>query len=230
MSGQISDILLRVSVWVIPVLLAITFHEAAHGWVAKRLGDDTAARLGRVTFNPLKHIDPFGTLLLPAMLIFFDAPFLFGYAKPVPVNFARLRHPRRDMVLVALAGPLANILLASAAAILMHAGDWFAGGFQSWWMLTLSNAILLNIMLAVFNMLPILPLDGGRVLVGLLPRATARRFARTERFGFVLLLALIIGLPLLGRQIGISFNPLAFIIWPPVEAVWWLILSVFGPG
>ena len=163
-----------ISVWVLPLVIAITFHEAAHGFVAHHFGDNTAWELGRVSFNPLKHIDPFGTLLLPAVLLLSHSPFLFGYAKPVPVNFRALRHPRIDMVWVALAGPATNIALALIAAAAFHllpyAPDSSArnGSAEN-----LKNALVINVVLAVFNMLPIPPLDGGRVAVGLLPNVLA---------------------------------------------------------
>src|SRR5690554_1290480 len=159
-------LLYLVSALAVPVVIAITFHEAAHGFVAWRLGDDTARRLGRVTFNPLKHIDPFGTALLPALLLLSGARFLFGYAKPVPVRFDRLRHPRRDMVLVAAAGPATNLLLALASALLVHLAARLPSGPQNWALTALSASIYLNVLLAVFNMLPLPPLDGGRVAVG----------------------------------------------------------------
>jgi Zn-dependent protease len=172
-----------VSTWVISVLLAVTLHEAAHGFVAHLFGDDTALRQGRVPFNPLKHVDPFGTILLPAFLLLSRAPFLFGYAKPVPVSFQNLRHPRRDMIWVAAAGPAMNILIAVVAALLFHVVGYFPKGVAQWIVGNLKNAISINVFLAVFNMLPLLPLDGGRVLQGILPTPLARPFARTERYG-----------------------------------------------
>ena len=152
------------STWVLPLVIAITFHEAAHGFVAHRLGDDTAFRLGRVSFNPLKHIDPFGTVILPGILLLSHAPFLFGYAKPVPVNFRNLKHPKLDMVWVALAGPATNIVLALAAALAFHALRLAPANIAQWIADNLKNAFLINIVLAIFNMLPIPPLDGGRTV------------------------------------------------------------------
>ena len=153
------------SVWVLPLVIAITFHEAAHGFVAHRLGDDTAFSLGRVSFNPIRHIDPFGTLLMPAILLMAHSPFLFGYAKPVPVNFRALRNPRIGMVLVALAGPATNIALALVAAAAFHALGLVPANAAQWVADNLKNALLINVVLAVFNMMPIPPLDGGRVAV-----------------------------------------------------------------
>ena len=159
-----SDAIYLVTTWAIPVIVAITFHEAAHGFVAHLLGDDTAWRLGRVSFNPVKHVDPFGTVLLPGMLLLFHAPFLFGYAKPVPVNFRALRSPRRDMVLVAAAGPVMNIALALVAALAFHIVDYLPGTSAEWLADNLRNAVILNVVLAVFNLFPLPPLDGGRNL------------------------------------------------------------------
>ena len=190
MTDQILDFLYTVSVWTIPVVIAITLHEAAHGWVADRLGDDTARRLGRVTFNPLRHIDPFGTVVLPGMLLLF-APFVFGYAKPVPVNFLRLRKPKRDMVWVALAGPATNIALAVASALAIHVTPYFSPWLGDWLFDNLEHSLLINVVLAVFNMLPLPPLDGGRVMTGLLPNPIAYRFARIERYGILILLAVL---------------------------------------
>ena len=177
MDQQWAQAIYTASTWVVPVILAITLHEAAHGFVAHWFGDDTAWRLGRVSLNPLKHVDPFGTIVLPGLLLLMRAPFLFGYAKPVPVNFGALKRPRRDMVWVAAAGPAVNLLLATAAALMVHLVGFLPPGGQAWFLENLQNAILINVMLAVFNMIPLPPLDGGRVAVGLLPRR-ARRAVR----------------------------------------------------
>ena len=200
------------SVWVLPLVLAITFHEAAHGFVAYRLGDDTAWQLGRVSFNPIKHIDPFGTLILPAMLLFAHSPFLFGYARPVPVNFRKLGNPRLDMVWVALAGPVTNILLALAAALAVHALPLVPASSGQWIADNINNAILINAVLAVFNMMPIPPLDGGRVAVGLLPQRLAMPLARLEPFGMLILIGLLILLPLAGSQFGLNLDVISAIL------------------
>ena len=222
------DIARTLSVWALPVLLAVTLHEAAHGYVADRLGDDTARRLGRVTLNPLAHVDPFGTVLLPGFLLLVGAPFVFGWAKPVPVAFHRLRNPRRDMVLVALAGPASNILQAVAAALLMHLTVRLPSPWLEWTGENLANAVIVNVVLAVFNMLPIPPLDGGRVLTGLLPRDLARRFSRIERYGLLILLLLIFVVPVAARELGYAFNPLATVLLPAISAVYGLILALTG--
>ncbi|HZP79838.1 MAG TPA: site-2 protease family protein [Pseudolabrys sp.] len=212
----------EVSIWLIPVLLAITFHEAAHGLVAHWLGDDTAWNLGRVSFNPLVHVDPFGTVLLPGLLLASGAPFLFGYAKPVPVKFAALRHPRRDMMLVAAAGPLMNLLLAIIAALAIHLVPLVPGMAAEWLARNLQNALVLNVVLMVFNLLPIPPLDGGRIITGLLPRRLAVPFASIERFGMLPLLALIFLLPMLGAE----FDVVARVIGRSTEFVLRIILHL----
>lgn len=217
------------SVWAIPVVTAITLHEAAHGWVADRLGDDTARRLGRVSFNPARHVDPFGTVALPALLLLLGAPFVFGWAKPVPVAFHRLRNPKTDMIWVALAGPGINVVLAILAALLMHPlQPWTSAPAAEWVYENLRNAIFANVVLACFNMLPVLPLDGGRVLTGILPRRWAWRYAATERYGLLVVIALLFLVPFVARELGYGFNPLVLVLWPMIQFVYRLVLLIAG--
>jgi Zn-dependent protease len=216
------------SVWVLPLIIAITFHEAAHGFVAHALGDNTAFDRGRVSFNPLVHIDPFGTLILPAMLLLAHSPFLFGYAKPVPVNFRGLRNPRIDMVWVALAGPATNIALALVAALAFHILGFLPANTAQWVADNLKNALLINVVLAVFNMLPIPPLDGGRVAVGLLPRALGAPLARLEPFGMLILIGILILLPLAGSQFGLNLDIISTILQTMTGYVIQLLLVVTG--
>jgi len=208
-----------VSTWILPVLVAITFHEAAHAYAAYALGDQTAFQRGRVSLNPLKHIDPVGTVLLPGLLLLMRSPFLFGYAKPVPVNFGALRRPRRDMVLVAVAGPATNLALATLAGLGLRFGHHLPPFAQDWVLRNLINALGFNVLLAVFNMLPILPLDGGRVLLGLLPRPLAPLFARLEPYRMAILIGLLFILPLLGRQLGRNLDVLSWAIAVPSNAL-----------
>jgi Zn-dependent protease len=198
------DLIYIISTWLLPVLIAITFHEAAHGYVARFLGDDTASRLGRVSLNPVRHIDLFGTIILPALLLLARSPFLFGYAKPVPVNFRALRNPRIGMVLVAAAGPIMNIGLAIAAALAFPLIVYLPTVFAQWAALNLRNALIINVILAEFNLFPLPPLDGGRIVVGLLPNVLAKKFARVEPYGLMILIGLLIVLPLLGSQLGMN--------------------------
>jgi len=229
MSFDWAQIGFSASVWVMPVVIAITFHEAAHGWVAWRLGDPTAKILGRVTFNPLKHIDPFGTVILPALLLFGSGGrMMFGFAKPVPVDYGRLRQPRSGMVLVAVAGPASNLLLAVVAALAMHGLVAFDGDFREWVARNLVNAVYINCLLCVFNMIPLPPLDGGRVAVGLLPPVLGMRLARLERAGFVILIAALFLLPLLGDSFGMNLNIFWWLVGGPAEYLMKLIFSALG--
>ncbi len=208
----------RFSIWILPVVFAITVHEVAHGWVAKRLGDPTAQRLGRLTLNPIKHIDPLGTILIPGVLMLLGG-FIFGWAKPVPVTWENLRHPKRDMALVAAAGPGVNILMAlmwaaiaKGATLMSPEAQWFSVPL----LLMGYAGISINIALAVLNLLPIPPLDGGRVAASLLPGPMAYQLSRLEPYGFFILLALIVT-GLLGQLIG-----------PPMNILEHLIMRVVG--
>ena len=192
------DFIRTVSIYALPVLLGVIFHEVAHGWVADRLGDPTARLMGRISLNPLVHIDLFGTILLPLTLVFMHSPFVFGWAKPVPVHFENLRGGRRAMALVTLAGPLTNLLLAVMSAAIYHLLLGFAGdltGFISQVVepikIMARISVVFNVVLAVFNLFPVPPLDGGRILVGLLPEGLAFQLAKLERFGMLIMLILI---------------------------------------
>ena len=218
------------STWVLPVLLAITLHEAAHGFVAHHFGDDTAWQLGRVSLNPLRHIDPFGTLFLPALLLLTHAPFLFGYAKPVPVKFGQLRNPRRDMIWVAAAGPVMNLALATAAALLLHTVDFLPLGIDHWVLRSLVNAININVILAVFNLIPLPPLDGGRVAVGILPNVLAAPLARLAPYGMWIVIGAFFLVPIFAAQAGIDVNLFNQVITRPAAAIISSILRLTGTG
>jgi Zn-dependent protease len=217
-----------ISVWLLPLLVAITFHEAAHGYVAQALGDQTAARQGRVTLNPISHIDPIGTVLLPGLLLLAHSPFLFGYAKPVPVAFGALRTRRIGMIAVAAAGPLMNLALAVIAGASFHLVHYFPETAAIWIAQNLKNAILINVILAVFNLFPLLPLDGGRIVVGLLPVSIARPFSRLEPFGLLIFIGLLIVLPLFGPQLGVNLDFVSSLISTMTEKTLRFILAITG--
>ena len=221
-----SSLAYDIAVWLIPLIVAIVFHEVAHGWVARAFGDPTAQRLGRLTLNPVRHVDPVGTVVLPMMLAIAHAP-VFGWAKPVPVVASRLRNPRRDMMLVALAGPATNLLLALLAALTLGAvfgltgGEPPASGAAGFAVANLFNFLMINIFLAVFNLIPLPPFDGGHVVEGLLPRAAARQYAKLGRFGFPLLLGLLVVVPMLWP----GANIVARVVSPIVA---WIAASLLG--
>jgi Zn-dependent protease len=227
-TAQWAGTLQAATTWVLPVIFAVTFHEAAHGFVAYQFGDDTARRAGRMTLNPLAHVDLFGTVLLPALL-FISSGFLFGYAKPVPVNFGRLHHPRRDTVLVALAGPGMNVLLAIISALLFYGVAWIPSGGAQWAATNLVHSKKLNAVHCVLNMLPFPPLDGGRVAVGILPRFLALPLARVEPYG-MLILMLIFVVSYAGARGGLGFNLLGWLIGGPADALIQFVLRITGQG
>lgn len=225
---DINSFVLNASIWALPVLLAITLHEAAHGWAAAKLGDPTARLMGRVTLNPFAHVDLVGTVIIPLALLVMNAPFLFGYAKPVPVNFSRLRNPRRDMALVALAGPASNILLAVLGALAFHLVPVLPDAATQWAAEMLQRLVLLNLILAVFNMLPVPPLDGGRILVAILPDWAAWKVARLERAGLFIVIGVLFLLPYLAGELGYNLNVAGVLIWAPVDFLMSVIATLTG--
>lgn len=208
----------RIAVFALPVLFAITVHEVAHGWVARRLGDPTAYMLGRLTLNPIRHVDPVGTVLVPLVLATLGGV-IFGWAKPVPVTWENLRHPKRDMALVAAAGPLANLLMALFWGLVLKAGVLLAGSLD-WLALPMiymgGAGIWINLILMVLNLLPLPPLDGGRVVAGLLPGRLSWQFGRLEPYGLIILLGLLF------------MGWLGHLLWPPVRLLQGLIFAVLG--
>ena len=226
--GHLASMVTTATTWIMPVIFAVTFHEAAHGIVANQLGDDTALRAGRVTLNPIRHIDPLGTVLLPALLLL-TSGFLFGYAKPVPVNFGRLKPLRLGMVLVALAGPMTNVLLAIVSSLLFYLVASAPAAAEEWLARNLINSLQINAVLCVFNLLPLPPLDGGRVAVGLLPRPLALPLARLEPYGMMILMGLFL-LAYLSAQTGFGINVLGWLIAAPAHMLIRFVLAITGQG
>jgi Zn-dependent protease len=222
-----NNIIYQIAAWLVPLVIAIVFHEVSHGLVARRLGDPTAEEQGRLSLNPIRHVDPFGTVVLPLLLAISHAP-VFGWAKPVPVNYRKLRNPRRDMVLVALAGPGMNLLLALLGALLLGATVALSGGADEGAARLIAanalNFILINVFLAVFNLLPVPPFDGGHVIEGLLPPALARRFAGIGRFSLLVFVILLLVLP----AISPSLNVVGRIVTPIVDGILGFLLRLVG--
>jgi Zn-dependent protease len=219
MDQDINAIVSIVTTWALPILLAVTLHEAGHAYAAWRLGDDTAYQQGRVTLNPLVHVDPFGTVLLPAMLILTGASFLVGWAKPVPVRVGRLRNPRRDDILVSAAGPAANLFLAFLAGMLLHLASGLPGDIGLWLTENLQNAIYLNVFLMVFNLLPFPPLDGGRIILNLLPLRLSQSYAKLGAYGLMLPLALLFVSSLVSRVTQGAIDPFGLLVHAPVNFI-----------
>ena len=222
------NLIFEIATWLIPLVIAIVFHEVAHGWVANAFGDPTAKRLGRLSPNPIRHVDPVGTVALPLFLAVVGAP-VFGWAKPVPVVARRMRNPRLHMMLVALAGPGMNLLLALiaafalAAALSLMSAPSLGNRFV---LANLENFMIINVFLAVFNLLPIPPFDGGHVVEGMLPRPAAKQFRRIGRYGFPLLIVLLVVLPMISPDANI----VEAVVVPPVRIVLGLLAMLAGLG
>ena len=221
--------IIEAAAWILPLIFAIVFHEVSHGLMARALGDPTAEEQKRLSLNPFRHVDPIGTVVVPGLLALAHLP-VFGWAKPVPVDSQRLRNPRRDMMLVAAAGPGSNLIMALIAALVLglvlrpYAGMQQPGGVMAFAALNLFNFILINVFLALFNLLPIPPFDGSHIMEGLLPDAAARKYGDLRKYGFLLVIVLIVVLP----QVISGFDPVGFLIGKPVDWVTGQYLQLAG--
>lgn len=218
------EILFKLSIMALPALFAITLHEAAHGYAALKFGDRTAQMLGRLSLNPLRHIDPVGTVLLP-MTMFIFTGFMFGWAKPVPVDFRNLRNPKRDMIWVAAAGPGVNFVLAFISALLLHVAPLAPDVIAPWMVNNLAVSLQFNVLLALFNLIPLPPFDGGRVLVGILPMRAAMAVSRLEPYGMGILLLFVFLIPFAAGHAGFDFNPLFMVLGPATD---WVVNAIAG--
>ncbi|MBX7145896.1 MAG: site-2 protease family protein [Alphaproteobacteria bacterium] len=214
-----AEYIFNIFAFALPVIFSITAHEASHGLIAYWFGDDTAYRLNRITLNPLRHIDIFGTIILP-IILFLAGGIIFGFAKPVPVNFYKLYPYRFGTIMVALAGPLTNIILAILSGFLINAAPFFPSNFAIWWINMLTLSIQLNYILALFNMIPLLPLDGGRVLFALLPWSLNKIRFFFEKWGIALLLCVVFLIPFVASKMGYDIRPLAWILERPVGSLY----------
>lgn len=224
---MISNLAVGITTWALPVFIAITLHEAAHGYAAYLLGDNTAKLAGRLSLNPMRHIDPFGTILLPILMLLLGGV-IFGYAKPVPVNMRNFKNPRVHMAIVAVAGPLSNILLAVFGGLIIYSAALMPDFISSWWVTNLSNFIFLNCLLVALNMLPLPPLDGSRVVSGVLPEYMARQYNRLEPYGIFILVGIIFILPMAGNIFGLNIDLARVLVLQPAQTLYDAVLTMVG--
>lgn len=224
---MISNLAVGITTWALPIFIAITLHEAAHGYMAYILGDNTAKMAGRLSLNPMRHIDPFGTILLPIILLLLGGV-IFGYAKPVPVNARNFKNPPVHMAIVAAAGPLSNVFLAIVGGMLIYSAGLMPEYIANWWVANLSNFIFLNCLLVALNMLPIPPLDGSRVVSGVLPLKMAQKYNRIEPYGIFILVGIIFILPMAGRIVGLNIDLAGVLVLQPAQILYDSVITLVG--